>query len=417
MASHSKSFLLLQGPCSPFFGRLADRLAGDGHRVHLLNFNGGDLLYRRRSGARLYRQSLRELPEFLQRLYEHENITDQVLFGDQRPVHRPAVALAPAFGIRTQVLEEGYFRPHWVTMEPEGVNARSTLPSNPDWYREAYARLGEAPPPQHFHSPFRVRAAHDVLFHLAGAANPMLAPHYRNHAPVTATLEYAAYLKRFTLLRYHKPRDAKRIETLAASSTPYFVLPLQLNGDAQIQHHSPYTNMLEVIDKVLTSFARQAPGDARLVIKNHPLDLGLANYARHIRRKADELGVGERIDYLESGDLNRLLPKAQGMVTVNSTAGMVAMEHGCPTLLLGQAVYALPGLVSTPGLAGFWTHPEAPDSHLFHAFRQTLLHTVQLNGGFYCRRGIDLAIAQCLPHLGADLTPLEELLLCLPKAA
>lgn len=417
MLSRKKSFLLLQGPCSPFSARLADRLADDGHHVHLLNFNGGDLLYRRRQGARLYRGSLPDLPEFLQDLYRRDNITDQVLFGDQRPVHRPAVTLAPAFGVRTQVLEEGYFRPHWITMEPEGVNARSTLPGNPDWFLEAYARLGDAPAATPFNSPFRIRATHDVLFHLAGLANPALAPHYRNHAPVTAPLEYAAYLKRFSLLRYYKPRDARRIESLVASSRPYFVLPLQLNGDAQIQHHSPYRDMLEVIDRVMTSFARRAPGDARLVIKNHPLDMGLVNYARHIRRKADELAISGRVVYLESGDLNRLLPGSRGMVTVNSTAGLVAMEHGCPTLSLGQAIYALPGLVAGAGLDAFWQHPEAPDPRLFHAFRQTLLHTVQLNGGFYCRRGIDLAVAQCSPRLAADLSPLEELLQCLPKAA
>ncbi|WP_441294118.1 capsular polysaccharide export protein, LipB/KpsS family, partial [Bordetella pertussis] len=34
----------------------------------------------------------------------------------------PAVALARASGVRVHVFEEGYFRPHWVTLERGGVN-------------------------------------------------------------------------------------------------------------------------------------------------------------------------------------------------------------------------------------------------------------------------------------------------------
>ncbi|MBK8578738.1 MAG: hypothetical protein IPN78_10945 [Candidatus Accumulibacter sp.] len=43
--SLKRSFLFLQGVCSPFFASLADRLVADGYRVHKINFNAGDLLY------------------------------------------------------------------------------------------------------------------------------------------------------------------------------------------------------------------------------------------------------------------------------------------------------------------------------------------------------------------------------------
>ncbi|QEM80308.1 capsule biosynthesis protein [Halomonas binhaiensis] len=417
MTFFPRSFLILQGPCSRFSETLACALQDQGHCVGVLNFNGGDLLYRWRLGQRIYRHSADALGEFLHDLYSRESITDQLLFGDQRPVHRPATTLAPSFGIHSHVFEEGYLRPFWITMEQDGVNAHSRLPRNADWYHEAFARLGPAPQPQRFHCAFWKRATHDVMYHLAGLANPVVAPGYRTHAPVTAPVEFTGYIRRFAMLKWHKPRDAERIRQLMASKQPYFVLPLQLNGDAQIRQHSPFRDMCSVLDLVMGSFARHAPGDARLVIKNHPLDMGLMPYRRHIEELAQHLAIQDRIDYLESGDLNHLLRHAQGMVTVNSTSGIVALEHDLPTLALGDAIYAFSGLTQTTSLDDFWRHPQPPNKRLFNAFRQTLLHTVQRNGGFYCQQGIRLAVANCLPDLNAEVSPLEELLSCLPNAA
>lgn len=412
-----RTFLALQGPCSPFSAELCKALQRQGHSVLAVNFNGGDLLYRTGLEQRLYRQSADSLGEFLSDLYGRRHITDQLLFGDQRPVHRPATAMAPAFGVRTHVFEEGYLRPHWITLEPDGVNAQSRLPRHGDWFREAYARLGPAPEPRQFHSAFWKRASHDVIYHLAGLANPLIAPGYRNHAPIKAPKEYYGYIKRFTMLKWHKPRDAARIETLLTEESPFFVLPLQLNGDAQILQHSPFLDMTDVMERVMTSFARHAPGDARLVIKNHPLDMGLVPYQKQVRELARHLDIEARVLYLESGDLNRLLSRATGMITVNSTSGIVALEQGLPTLALGDAIYAFDGLAQTSGLDGFWEHPQPPQPELITAFRNTLAHTVQINGGFYCQPAIRLAVDNSLPALNAAVSPLEELLEWLPHAA
>jgi capsular polysaccharide export protein len=54
---------------------------------------------------------------------------------------------------------------------------------------------------------------------------------------------------------------------------PYYLLPLQLNSDAQIRDHCRFDDMNGVMEFVLESFATHAAGDARLVIKNHPLDM------------------------------------------------------------------------------------------------------------------------------------------------
>ena len=407
-----RAFLFLQGVCSPFYQRLARRLSDDGHRVVKVNFNAGDIAYwqRTHSENHLFRDPLSELPAYIESLWQRYAITDQVMFGDRRPIHRPAVDNAKKAGVRTHVFEEGYFRPFWVTLERDGVNGHSLLPRDPTWFYETGKALPEMPAPVRFRSSFKIRAMHDVAYHLAGLANPLVAPHYRNHAPITAPVEYAGYIKRFTLLKQWKKQDAQRIKTLIESAKPYFILPLQLNTDAQIRDHSPYANMQEVMDHVMGSFAEHAPSDALLCIKNHPLDMGLVNYSKTIKYLAQFYGLQERIVYLESGNLDTLIKHAVGTVTVNSTVGFVSLEKQCPTFALSDPIYNLAGLTYEGSLDEFWDQPPKPSQDLFTYFRNTVMHTVQINGGFYCQPSIDLAVNNAAHILEACPSPLEKLL-------
>lgn len=405
-----RTFLFLQGVCSPFFARLADRLTGDGHQVLKVNFNAGDLAYWGTRKSANFHGRPQDLRDFLDDLYRRYGITDQVLFGDRRPIHRPAVEHAEALGIRTHVFEEGYFRPHWVTLEREGVNGHSLLPRDPEWFWAVGGDLSGDEAVEPFASLFSVRAAHDVAYHLAGVANPLLFPHYRTHAGVMAPVEYLGYIRRFSLLLWWKPRDARLIDGLVACKVPYYVLPLQLNSDAQIRDHSRFENMAEVIEFVIESFARQAPAGSRLVIKNHPLDMGLAGYGRLIARLERAYDVVGRVDYLESGDLERLVRQASGLVTVNSTVGGVSLGLDCPTTTLSDPIYNLPGLTFQGALDDFWRQGEAPNRELFRRFRKAVIHATQVNGGFYCAKGIELAVRNSIAILEGETSPLEALM-------
>ena len=406
-----RNFLLLQGPCTPFFGRLAKRLRADGHGVFRIDFNAGDLAYRQGCGTPwTFRGASSALRDFLDEKYRRHGITDQILFGDRRPVHRPAVDHGEACGVRTHVFEEGYFRPHWVTLERDGVNGHSLLPRDPDWFREVVRRLPRDSDATTFRSPFWVRAAHDVAYHVAGALNWALFPRYRTHSSITAPVEYAGYLKRFTMLRLIGQPEWRRVEALARSDARYYVLPLQLNTDAQIRDHSRFAGMAEVIAYVLESFARHAPTDTRLAIKNHPLDMGLVPYGKLIRHQARQVGVADRVDYFEDGNLGPLIEHSCGVVTVNSTVGIVALELGVPTVTLSDPIYNLPGLTSQATLDDFWACPEPPDRDFVGGFRRVVMHATQVNGGFYCRRGISLAVDNSARILTAERSPLEQLL-------
>ena len=63
-----RSFLLLQGPATPFFARLAQRLRADGHAVHRVYFCSGDVLYGTNSTATWFREPVEALVSFLDAL-------------------------------------------------------------------------------------------------------------------------------------------------------------------------------------------------------------------------------------------------------------------------------------------------------------------------------------------------------------
>jgi capsular polysaccharide export protein len=411
-----RRFLFLQGVASPFFARLADRLRAAGAEIQRVNFCGGDALYWGRRPHWTFRTSCEGLEGFLRERFDRCGFTDFVLFGDQRPVHRPAIALARQHGARVHVFEEGYLRPNWITLERDGVNGASSLPRDPDWYRRAAAGLPQYGDGRPVQPNLRVRAAHDFAYHVANIANPLIFPGYRTHRPVTAAAEYAGWARRFAPLPWRRRRDRALIAQLHGARTPYYLLPLQLNADYQIVRHSPFRGMAEVIDFVVRSFARHAPPDTCLVIKNHPLDTGLVDYRRQLAGLAGELGLGGRLHYLETGHLPTLFDHALGTVTVNSTVGLSAILHRNPTCTLGRSIYNLPGLTHQDGLDSFWPQLEPPDRTLFRAFRNVVIHTTQVNGDFYTAYGIRMAVENSLRMLG-ETSPLQACKAALaPKA-
>lgn len=407
----TRSFLFLQGVCSPFFRVLGERLSAQGHDVRKVNFNVGDFFAWRKSGAYSYRRTMGELPDFYKDTFNEGGISDIVLFGDCRPVHAPAIAMARAQGIRIHVFEEGYFRPYWITLERDGVNANSRLSKDPEWFRSAAKKVPKYGNGMPFNSKFWVRAAHDVAYNFWAGLNLILHPDYESHVPYSPASEYLHYIARAARVKRRSEKDAATVTRVVSNSdlSPYYLLPLQLGSDAQIRHHSPYEDVADVLSSVVKSFAHHAPRNSRLVVKNHPLDPGFVDYLRVLSKAAEAYAVDGRVDYLESGHLPTLLSKTQGVVTVNSTVGGSALVHNCPTIALGSAIYDLAGLTFQNGLDRFWTEAEKPDRHLFECFRNIVIHTTQLNGGFYCRRGIEMAVENSCPRLTSERSTFDGL--------
>ena len=186
-------------------------------------------------------------------------------------------------------------------------------------------------------------------------------------------------------------------ETLKAfeeRTEPYFFFPLQLVTDSQIQLYSPYVRVQEAIADVLSSFARCAFPKTRLLIRNHPLDNGLIRYGDFIRGFARELGIEDRVTYVEDGNTMKMIRGSRGVVLVNSTVGLMALEAGKPVYCLGRSIYNLRGLTQClpyVTLDRFWRAPQAPDPELYRDFKRVLGERALVRGNFYTDEAMKLA--------------------------
>jgi capsular polysaccharide export protein len=393
------SFLLLQGPATPFFARLADTLLAQGHQVCKVNFCAGDALFRTRARTLAFDRPFDEWDSFLTGLLERQGIDRVLLFGDCRPLHMRAITHLKQRSIPFFVYEEGYFRPNWITLEAGGTNAFSSLSRDPDWYlsqAKAIPRYGDG---DSVGGSLKSRALQDMAYHLANIANPLYFAHYRTHRPHGSHIEYLGWARRFPQLPWRERQAQRAFAQVKADNRPFFLFALQLDADYQVKVHSRFDGICQAITEVMTSFAAKAPRNAVLIIKNHPLDTGLINYGAHIRRLAEQLGLGKRVLYIDGGHLPTILHHCRGVITINSTVGLSALYHGRPTIALGQSIYNLPGLCCQDPLDAFWKQKKKPDRALFHAFRNTVIHRTQLNGGYYNARGIELAVAGSVRRL------------------
>lgn len=375
--------LLLQGPMGPFFERLAATLRAHGQQVWKVNFNAGDDLFFKGGQVIQFRESMDLWPARLRRLVAELRLDAIVLFGQSRRMHQTAITEAEALGVTVFVFEEGYVRPDFVTLEVGGVNAASSLPRDPAFYRELNAEPLPAPVPTG--QSFRAVAAAAIAYSLARSFGHARYPHYRHHrsiAPVSQGLKWAHGAWRKWWYRYAE-RDMQDFLAAPEQHKRFFLVPLQVYNDSQIRRHSRYKSVPAFIREVLASFAEHAPGEQLLVFKHHPLDRPYNDYTRLIARESRRLGIDARVHYIHDQHLPTLLKHATGVVTVNSTTGLQALYHGTPVIALGECMYAIEGLVHPGPLDSFWADPGPVDAELFQRFRTYLVRETQLNASFY----------------------------------
>ncbi|HEX7035954.1 MAG TPA: capsular biosynthesis protein [Pseudomonadales bacterium] len=367
----------------PFFRRLRRALRAKGAEVYKVNFCGGDALFYP-TGAISYRGTLEEWPSFVGNLIDARQIDALMLFGDCRPHHALVTRLARARGLPVYVFEEGYLRPDFVTVELGGTNSFSSLPRDPEVYRRFSPHPATRVEPQRVRHVFRWAAIYASLYTLATFALRWRFPHYRHHRPLRPSRELVVWVRsglRKLLYRWTERGLLSRLT--APDAPPFFLVPLQVHGDAQIRVHSDFQSVPTFIETVLASFARHAPPDRLLVFKHHPLDRGYTHYGRLIRDLAQAHGVADRTLYVHDLHLPRLLDAACGTVVVNSTVGLSSVHHGTPVHVMGRANYDLPGLSHQGTLDEFWSAPGEPDHALYRNFRAWLCAYNQANGNFY----------------------------------
>lgn len=389
MGGNRRAFVFLQGPPGPLLHQLAQSMRAKGVAVQRINICAGDRVDWPEKATN-FRGRYRDWPVFFDRFLRKHGITDILLFGDCRPYHVSARRVAALRGIRTHVLEEGYLRPHWMTLELEGVNGYSRLRGDADWFFEESRKL----PPEPFLPPvtasFKRRLRDSAGHYIAVHAGRFLYPFHRTHRAEAPLMEALGWGWKYLTSSLRKRGARKALGRV--KDRAYFLLPLQLSGDYQIRSHSPFPDMPAAASFVLESFAAHAPSAAHLLVKAHPLDCSFFAWGIFLQRRARQLGIADRVHYADGGDLDSLAANADGMVCVNSTSATLALAAGTAVCTLGDAIYNVPGLTFAGHLDDFWTDPEPPVPGLYAAFRRVIVDRCLVRGGLASESAVALLV-------------------------
>ena len=401
-----KNVLLLQGPLGPFFKHLAAWLRESGATVHKINFNGGDVLFYP-SGIR-YCGAMEAIPHFIQNFCVEQGIDTIMLFGDCRLVHAGIYGLACQHGWDLRVFEEGYLRPDHVTCERYGVNGYSTIPRYGKFYLDRPAAQ-QLPDPQPLKRTYGHMAAWAVLYYTAAQLLKPIFPHYRHHRPLTL-LEAIPWIRSLVRKYRYSFMERGKQKWLAETMTKkYFLVPLQVWNDTQVNIHSRYESINQFILEVMQSFAAHAPQSTLLVIKHHPMDRAYTDYSKIIQQYAVNLGIKDRVLYIHDQHLPTLFAATRGVIVINSTTGFSALMKGIPVKVCGEAFYDFSNLTFRGSLDNFWSATEniKVDTHMCAMVKAYLESTSQLRGSLYLGNSVFAALEGCppVPHRNAQTQP------------
>ena len=268
-----RKFVFLQGPHGPFFRQLGVKIAATGASVSRIGFNRGDAVFwMRNSGFKPFDGTAEEWPAFLESYLTRESITDIVLYGDSRPMHKAARAIAKTHGITTHCFEEGYLRPYWATYERGGTNGHSALM---DLNMDDIRRAVDAHPVEQPEVPVQWGSAwhhafYGFLYHLFLSFPTRRFRNYRPHREVSVLTELWYYIRKLVGMPLHGLQRRIQTRRLLRSGAIYHLVLLQLSHDASLRNHSNFNSVEEFIEKVIAEFAEGAPSHHKLVFKAHP---------------------------------------------------------------------------------------------------------------------------------------------------
>jgi len=248
-----------------------------------------------------------------------------------------------------------------------------------------------------------------ALYHFLVLAANRRYPGYRTHRQIGVFQEFRLNLRRFLLTPFDTLAQMRETRSVRRGGFPYVLVLMQLEHDSNFVAHSPYQRMSEFTDEVLTEFARSAPRHHHIVFKPHPLEDGRGGVRRAILDRARMLGIEERVHFVRGGKLARLLNQARAAVTVNSTAAQQALWRGLPVKAMGQAVFGKPGLVSDQSLAEFLSDPRPPHALSYRRYRDFLLESSQVPGGFYASHSRAHALRLVVDMMLAPEDPYQAL--------
>ncbi len=129
-------------------------------------------------------------------------------------------------------------------------------------------------------------------------------------------------------------------ETGALPDTPFLFCPLQVPDDSQVRLFSGWCGGYAGFLAALTEAVAHLPEGWHLRLKEHP------SARESLAGALQPLLATGRAVLDNSHDSFAQLAQARGLVTLNSSMGLQAFFHDKPVIVLGRALFDLPGLVT-----------------------------------------------------------------------
>jgi len=257
-STDTRRFLFLQGPHGPFFRQLGQMLTAAGAEVWRVGFNAGDRAFWPKDQSFIaYRGAPEEWEAALAALIDEKRITNIALYGDTRPIHACAVALARARGLTVHVFEEGYLRPYWVTYERGGSNGNSRLMGMSVAEMQAALALSDTDvpqPPAHW-GDMRQHVFYGALYHWFVMFRNGAFRNFRPHRELPVRTEAALYFRRLVLMPLLALERMIATARIRLGGFPYHLGLLPLEHDSGLRDHSPFRRHEDFVRLVVEGFA------------------------------------------------------------------------------------------------------------------------------------------------------------------
>ena len=399
-----KNILLLQGPIGKFFNhfkRFCYKYGGvDG--VYKINFQIGELLLYFDKNTYFYRGTIDAWGQYLKEIVEKHKIEQIFLLSTSRIYHQIAIDLAKELNIDVYVFEQGYIRPHYVTIEQNGVNAETNLPKCPEFYLNLNTDNKVKPDKpiinekrkQLMSIPYNW-ALFIVHLSIYGygivATNYLINKHHispfkdRGKWIFLHTLGFSKLFLKSLFAKVNFKTKKNNNYWIKKNKANYYFYPLQVASDTQLTQNAKMT-IEESLIQVIESFQAFSLPETYLIIKHHPLDRGHNNYKKLIFSLAKKYNIPHRIKYIYDCNLSKALQYSLGVIVINSTTGLSALLHKKPVICLSKtAVYDISSLTYQKDLHTFWQEAKSftINEKLLHNFYVYLKRTTQFQGEFY----------------------------------
>lgn len=397
--SKMANYLFLRGNRNKrFFIDIADELKKDGHNCFLIKFELGELLFKsdihsifapshvtkeeypisdeELLSLEIYnitfkdrilnkKVTVKELKIykkymfFIDQFIESNNIDVICLFNGYHWIDQVTKYIAKKRGLQVFHFEDGFFRPYTVTCDSKGINAESSVPRDPEHYKELTVDRDRLK--NHLYKP------EDATLLSAGKENLLMVAFVKLFSMLGSLLgihpSYYAHITLWQAIKYffHKKMYRYREPDSLQLPDEYFFVPFQVSRDTQIFYNSPHiSNMedfLDIVYEATREVNKRENRNIHVIVKEHPEDMSRNNYWA-LKKKYEHV---QEVTFVQKYDIKKIIRNSLAVVTINSTVGLEALSMRKKVVTLGDALYNI------EGVSYHCDHPDKLQDVLVHA--------------------------------------------------